>query len=140
MKFTVLNLALLVLALSNQIVVAEVDSPAGAEERVAQLRDRLRLSDEQADLIAPVLQESLAKQKTIMARYGIDLDNPGSNTKRPGFRQLRAMRAEVEDVRTGTLASLEDILTPEQIDEFKLIQEEQRAEMRKRIRSRASAG
>jgi hypothetical protein len=45
------------------------------------------------------------------------------------------MRQELETVRADTLDELEGILNDEQLDEFKRIQEERKAEMRERMRS-----
>lgn len=134
MKNVLNTLALVLLAFASQLALAESDRGAEVGERLAQARDRLDLSDEQLDQIAPVMEESLAKRNSIMSRYGVDPQNP-ERSKRPNFRQARAMRSEMEAVRSDTLASLEGILSREQLDEFKSMQEEQRAEMRERMRA-----
>jgi hypothetical protein len=45
------------------------------------------------------------------------------------------MRSEMEGVRKDTINELEPILSNEQLDEFKLIQQERRAEMKERMRA-----
>ena len=131
--------ALVVLGFAGQLTTAETTRTPEAEQRLAQAQARLNLSEEQLDQMAPVLEESLAERRTILSSYGINLDNPGNSSQRPGFRQARAMRGELEAVRADTLARLEGILSKEQLDEFKRMQEEQRAEMRERIRGGTSA-
>ena len=139
MKAILTSLALLLLTLGSPLAIAETENRAAqAEERLAQARARLKLTDEQVEQLAPLMQESLAQQRSILASYGIDLDNPDARSKRPGFRQARAMRAELEDVRTDMLVSLESILSEEQLTEFKRMQEEQRTEMRARIRAQTA--
>ena len=126
------------LALFGQSAKADSQPSPEAEQRLAQVQTRLNLSDEQREQMAPVVQESMQRRRTILANYGIDLDNPAASN-RPGFRQARAMRSEMQVVQADTLNRLEGILTDEQLDEFKLMQEEQRAQMRERIRGRTSA-
>ena len=47
---------------------------------------------------------------------------------------MKAMRNEMEAVRKKTFAELEQILSAEQLEEFNLIREERRTEMRERMR------
>ena len=131
--------ALVILAFASQQTQAEAEGHEEAAERLAQIQARLNLSDDQLDRMAPILEESQANRRVILARYGINLDNRGGSSKRPGFRQMRAMRGELEGIRAETLAELEDILTREQLAKFKLMLEEQRAEIRERLRRRLSA-
>ncbi|MEM8767256.1 MAG: Spy/CpxP family protein refolding chaperone [Pseudomonadota bacterium] len=137
MKAILMTFIPLLLTLTSPTIQAETEtSAAQLEERLAQARARLELTDRQAEQMQPVMQESLARQRSILASYGLDLDNPDAPSERPGFRQARAMRGELEDVRADMLTKLEDILTPSQLDEFKQMQEAQRAEIRERIRAR----
>ena len=129
---------LMFLALFSQSINADAHPNLEAEQRLAQAQARLNLSDAQKEQMAPVMQQSMQQRKTILANYGIDLDNP-EGSSRPGFRQARAMRSELQVAQADTISKLEGILTDEQLDEFKQMQEEQRAEMRERIRSGTSA-
>ena len=45
-----------------------------------------------------------------------------------------ALKQELEVVREDTLEAVDDILTDEQLEEFKRMQEETKAEVRRRIR------
>ena len=139
MKASPVIVTLVILAFAGQQTQAAAERSAEARERLIQVQARLKLSDEQIDQMAPVLEESRASQRVILERYGINPENPGGSSTRPGLRQLRAMRGELEGVQAETLADLEGVLSREQLDEFKLMQEEQRAEIRARIRGRTSA-
>jgi len=105
-----------------------------AQQRLAAAKERLDLSDEQLDQLAPVLEKSMAAQRRVLASYGIDPENRNGRGNRPGLRQARAMRKEMNAVRSDTLAEVDKILTDAQLKEFKRMQEERQAEMRKRIR------
>ena len=128
----------LILLLIGSLSHAADDRAAQAEQRIEEAKLRLNLSDEQLEQLTPVLEQSVDAQRTIMASYGIDLDDlndPGAPKQRLGFRQAREMRGEMEAVRANTFGQLEGILTDEQLDEFRRMQEERRAEMRKRIQA-----
>ena len=110
------------------------DRPTQFEERLEQTRVRLNLTDAQLERMAPALEESMATQQSILASYGIDLeDSRGPSTGlRP--RDAMALRRDLQAVREETLEILGGILTEEQLEEFRQIQEERSTEMRERIR------
>jgi len=114
------------------------DQAAQAQQRLAAAKERLDLSDEQLDQLAPVLEKSMAAQRRVLASYGIDLENRNGAGNRPGLRQARAMRKEMNAVKSDTLAEVNKILTDAQLKEFKRMQEERQAEMRQRIRGARS--
>jgi hypothetical protein len=76
----------------------------------------------------------MATQQRILARYGIDLENSSGPSTRLRPREAMTLRRELEAVRAETLEILDGILTEEQFEEFRQIQEERNAEMRERIR------
>jgi Spy/CpxP family protein refolding chaperone len=51
------------------------------------------------------------------------------------MREALELRNDLSKVRAETLKKLDDILTDEQLDEFKTLQEERRQEMKARIRA-----
>lgn len=106
------------------------------EQRMEEVTSRLGLSDEQVEQLAPVLEKSRAAQQEILSKYGIDLESGSGPSQKLGMRNGRAMRQELDVVRSDMLAEVEGILTNEQFEAFKQIQEERRAEMRERVRSR----
>jgi hypothetical protein len=64
----------------------------------------------------------------------MDPESRQGSAEKPGLRKMRAMRKEMNAVRENTLGELEQILSDEQLEEFKNIQEERQAEMRERMR------
>ena len=132
----ILTTALLVsLMLVNQQGFADDDRAAQFEQRMEQTRERLQLTDEQAEQMAPILEESMVARRNILSKYGIDLERRSARSQRLGLSKAGALKQELEVVREDTLEAVDDILTEEQLEEFKRMQEEQRAEMRERMRS-----
>jgi Na+-transporting methylmalonyl-CoA/oxaloacetate decarboxylase gamma subunit len=132
-------LVFLLLALAGPSARGEDSRTPELEARMTQARERLELSDEQVERMAPVLEASITERRRILAEYGVDLDSTASPLEQLGFRRGRAMRREMEAVRSDTRARLEDILDAGQLAEFERMQDELREEMRDRMRGRASA-
>ncbi|MGD8695948.1 MAG: hypothetical protein PVJ12_02475, partial [Gammaproteobacteria bacterium] len=118
--------------------LAQEDRAAQVEQRIEEAKARLNLTDEQLDQMTPVLEESMAARQSILSSYGIDLENRSGSAKKLGLRQARAMRKELDVVQADTLDALGRILNDEQMEEFKRMQEERKAEMRERILGRRS--
>jgi hypothetical protein len=106
---------------------------AMVEERLVEVRTRLGLTDEQITLIEPIVADSLAQQRGVLERYGIDPETLGGGGQ--NFRTMRRMKSELDTVRADTMDQLQGILTPSQLEEFSAIQEERKAEMRARMRA-----
>lgn len=134
MKIPPVTAALLVLALFS-LPVRTQDAQAGQfQQHMEEARERLQLSDEQVQQMAPVMARSLESQQRILSSYGIDLESRSGPAQKLGPRQAMAMRDELTAVRADTVGALEGILTREQLDEFKRMQEERQAEIRARMR------
>lgn len=132
MKRIVIALALgLTAALAHAQPSAE--QQAQMEERMASIVERLELTDEQKTQLEPIVADSLTQQQEILAKYGIDPENRSSGS-RPSPRQAMQLRREMETVREATKGELAGILSDEQLAEYARIQEEAKAEMRKRMR------
>ena len=125
----------MMIVLAIQPVWADTDREVRFEERLAEAKDRLDLSDEQLEQVKPIMQAAAEAQRSILARYDIDLETQGGPGNRLGMRDARKLRSELSKVRVDTLEKLDGILTNEQLDEFKKLQEERRQEMKKRIRA-----
>lgn len=123
-----LNLATVEAAWANS------DEKSVREERIAEVRSRLNLSEEQMKQVRPVLQEAGEAQRTVLKKYGIDLDAENSPMPKLGMRDGRKMRGELQKVQADTMIRLEGILTPQQLKDFQTIQQERSEAMRKRIR------
>ena len=125
-------LSMLFLALNAH---SDDDRQSTIESRLQETKVRLNLTEEQVDQVFPILENSANERQAILAKYGVDLENPELSEKL-GMRQARAMKRELDAVGAETLASIESILTEAQIEEFKQLQEERQAKMREQMRSR----
>ena len=139
-------------ALIASAAVALTATPAGAQEpgtdeRMAELqrrldeaRERLKLNDEQVEQLLPVLSENFDSTRAVLERHGINLRSMagGDSNRRLNLRQLRALGSDLDEVREAMFKKIEELgfLSDEQFDEFKKIQEEQRAALRERLRAR----
>ena len=118
---------------ADEAVDAEAqDMQAALEQRIAGIHDRLALTDGQEEAVAPILRAGLEKQMSIMEKHGID---PSALGERPrlGLRAARQLRREMDAVREDTFESLAGVLNPEQIKEYRKIQDESRQEIRSRL-------
>ena len=130
-------LAIAAIGIAPATAAAEDDRAAQLEERLAETKARLDLTDEQIEQITPILEAGFDAQMAVLDKHGIDLqDRTDGEHERIGFRAMRALRGDLQEVRADTLEQLGDVLTDEQMAEYKKIQEERRAELRERIRER----
>jgi len=123
----------MLVVLAIQPVWADPDRGALVEERLAEAKVRLDLSDEQLEQVKPIMKATIEAQRSILAQFGIDLEAEGDPKTRLGLRKARQLRSELTEIRAGTLENLDDILSDEQLNEFRKIQEESRQAMRNRI-------
>lgn len=130
------NAMVFCLALSSALCFANETRTAKLEQYVVDAKERLQLSDDQIERIAPVLGESLDRQLGILQRYGISADGPSQSGRQLGIREARAMKKELDQARSATLASVGKILTKAQLDEFVRMQDERQDAVRSRIRNR----
>ena len=110
------------------------DQRAQLEQYLEQVRARLNLSEEQRAQIEPALRRSFEERAEILQRYGVGRDE----SQRPGFREARAMKSDLEEARKNNDAEVEKILDDRQMAEYRKIQEEMREQIRQRMRERRS--
>ena len=115
----------------------EEDRAARVEQRIEAARERLALTDEQAEAVVPILKAAAAEQAAVLKKHGIDLEARagGERQARLGLRGMRILRGEMDAVRAETVEKLGEVLSDEQIAEYRKMQDENRSEMRRRIRS-----
>ena len=116
---------------------AEEDQAAQFEERIAETKARLNLSDEQVEQLTPILVSGFEAQMVVLEKNGIDLKNGDpDNWEELGFRDARKLRKEMDAVRAKTSDEVEKILSNEQFSEYKEIQAERKKKMREMIKER----
>ena len=95
---------------------------------------RLNFSDKQNDQLIPIFLDIFQKRQSIMKKNGVDIKSRSSG-ERIGMKQLRSIKKEMDKLNKQTMKQLEKVLSKEQLNEFKKFQDEQRDEMRNRLRN-----
>lgn len=93
----------------------------------------LGLTDEQLARMQPIYLDHVTTQLEILEKHGIEFGAPEQG-RRVGFRKLRRLRRDTDRANSETIERLTPILTGEQLQRYQAIQEEQRNQMRDRIR------
>lgn len=121
---------------TSQAQQADPDRLDELDARIEQTRQRLNLTDEQSVQIEPILESNFHASMLVLESHGIDLSVPREQRARPNFREMRAIGKELQAVREETAEEMAEILTEEQMEEYRKIQVERRAEMREQIGAR----
>lgn len=98
------------------------------EQRAEELKERLKLTAEQAAQIKPLVEARRAQMEEIRAKYAGD----------PSRRAKREMAREAKAAAQDFNKKLEPILTDEQEAEWKKIREEARAKVKQERQDRAA--
>ena len=147
-RLAALGVALLAALAALPTTMAAQDPPMEVDEarleefaeRLAEVRERLALTDEQIEEMEPILAAGLEKRLKILEEHGIDISDRSGERERPNLRQLRRLGRALEESREETTQQLAGILSEEQLEEFKKVQEEWAAALRERVRGRNSGG
>ena len=114
-----------------------IDKYSLSKEQVVYLNlmiSRLKLTDNQNDQLMPIFLDIFQKRQSIMKKNGVDIKSRSSG-ERIGMKQLRSIKKEMDKLNKQTMKQLEKILSKVQLNEYKKFQEEQRDEMRNRLRN-----
>ena len=132
----------LALTLAGGSTVAFQERQLGEEQieqiraRIQETRERLNLTDEQIEQVTPILRAGFEAQMEVLEQHGIDIGNRSGGRNRLRLRQLRRLGRDLDAARERTAAELGAVLSEEQIEVYKEIQEERRQAMRERLRGR----
>ena len=107
---------------------------AQIEERVAATRQRLQLTPEQQAALEPILTASAEQRVAVLQSYGFS----GETRPKLSFRQKLSLRKEMQAIREKTEGQVAEVLSAEQLAEYKKIQEENREQLRARLQNRNS--
>ncbi len=114
-----------------------IDEYSLSKEQVVYLNlmiSRLKLTDNQNDQLMPIFLDIFQKRQSIMKKNGVDIKSRSSG-ERIGMKQLRSIKKEMDKLNKQTMKQIEKILSKVQLNEYKKFQEEQRDEMRNRLRN-----
>ena len=127
----------LLVALIGLPVVADANDDRHAQimAQVSDVKARLNVTDEQAEQLEPIFLDSSEKRFAVLEKYGISGDMRSSG-KKIGFAQLRAVKRDMDKIDRETKEQLVGVLSERQLNEYKKIQQEQRAKVRERMMAR----
>ena len=97
------------------------------------IKDRLNLTEEQSEKFEPIILYQWEKRMAVMKKHGISRESNLSK-KKIGFRQLREIKKDMDKINKEIEKKLIKVLNKDQLVEYKKIQEENRSEMRARLR------
>ena len=117
------------------ILISTVFSVSASDNVYSTIKNRLNLTDEQSEKFEPIILDQWEKRLAVMKKHGINRDSSLSE-KKIGLRQLRAVKKEMDKINKEIEKQLANILSKEQMDEYNNIQEENRVEMRMRLRGK----
>jgi hypothetical protein len=96
------------------------------------MKSRLNLTEEQEAQIRPIIEDDIAQRQEIMQK---------SRTKGP--QGMESMMKEMEQIQADTTSQVAEFLTDEQLEEYRIMleeQQEQRENMRAKMRGRRPMG
>ena len=128
MKFpTLLFRAFILLLLAFPAASAladETPAPPDLQARLAELKSRLNLSEEQQAELKPLLEQHAAAMKSIRGEYPAELSR---KDKRAMAKAMRGQQAKFKEQLGG-------VLTPEQMAEWETMHQEMREQAKERWR------
>lgn len=128
-------LTLLVMGFVSSASVHAQDHFEQLEERIAETKQRLNLTPEQEEQLTPIIEQSFEDRLALFDKHGIERQTEGDK-KRPSFKKLRSLRKDMKALNKETRTQVAEVLDDEQLKEWDKIQEENRAALRERARSR----
>lgn len=124
---TLLFPAFIVLLLAmpaSSAMADETPAQPDPQARLAELKSRLNLSDEQQAELKPLLEQHAASLKSIRGEYPAELSR---KDKRAMAKAMRGQQAKFKEQLAG-------VLTPEQMAEWEAMQKEMREQAKERWR------
>ena len=107
------------------------------------IQSRLNLTEEQVQQFKPIFVDNFEKRRNLMNKYGINIDNQKTTNNKGmgvmGIRQLRSLKKEIDKINKNAEKQLANIFTKEQMNIYKLFQEEQRDEMKEQLIGRKNS-
>ncbi len=117
------------------ILISPVFSISADDSVYSAIKNRLNLTDEQSEKFEPIILYQWEKRLAVMKKHGINRDSSLSERK-IGLRQLRKIKKDMDKINREIKQQLTKILSKEQMDEYNKIIEENRVEMKSRLRGK----
>jgi hypothetical protein len=126
--------SLLVSPLVAQTVPDSVEVRERFQAQIEESFERLELTGEQIESVRPIMDETFSQRLAVLEKHGVDMEDP-EKIKSMGLRKKRKMSKDMEKVRTSAAKQLESVLTADQMDEWKKLEEERRARLREQMKN-----
>lgn len=124
-------LILLVLYSTAAPAQERLDASGGfSHERIEIMAQELDLTEDQRKALLPIMQRYGEETRAMLENYGVNL----KAGERPPVRKLMAMRADAKKNRAAFEQSVAGVLSTAQMEKFRTLQDEQRADMRARLK------
>ena len=101
--------------------------------QIETFKSQMQLSEDQAQTVGPILENSFTERLAIMNSYGINPNDP--DFKRPKMSTMRKMKKKMDRLEKDTKNALADHLSEDQIAIWEELENERRDRMRSRMRS-----
>lgn len=104
---------------------AMADEPSNqprTEDLAIRMTQALALNTAQQNAVRDVMREFGQSMRQVMDKHGID----PAEGRRPPWHKLRAARADLREARTQLESQMAEILTPQQMSQFRTFQKQQR--------------
>ena len=128
---------LIVIMLTTLISGVNASDYSEHNDMFFEIQSRLNLTEEQVQQFKPIFVDNFEKRMNLMNKYGINIDNQKTTNNNGmgvmGIRQLRSLKKEIDKINKNAEKQLSNIFTKEQMNIYKLFQEEQRDEMKERL-------
>ena len=134
---------LIVIMLTTLIIGINASDYGEHNDMFFEIQSRLNLTEEQIQQFKPIFIDNFEKRRNLMNKYGINIDNQKTTNNKGmgvmGIRQLRSLKKEIDKINKNAEKQLANIFTKEQINIYKLFQEEQRDEIKEQLIGRKNS-
>ena len=134
---------LIVIVLTTLVFGVNASDYSKHNDMFLEIQSRLNLTEEQVQQFKPIFIDNFEKRMNLMNKYGINIDNQKTTNNNGmgvmGIRQLRSLKKEIDKINKNAEKQLANIFTKEQMNIYKLFQEEQRDEIKEQLIGRKNS-
>ena len=134
---------LIVIVLTTLVFGVNASDYGEHNDMFLEIQSRLNLTEEQVQQFKPIFVDNFEKRRNLMNKYGINIDNQKITNNKGmgvmGIRQLRSLKKEIDKINKNAEKQLANIFTKEQMNIYKLFQEEQRDEIKEQLIGRKNS-
>lgn len=134
---------LIVIVLTTLVFGVNASDYSKHNDMFLEIQSRLNLTEEQVQQFKPIFIDNFEKRMNLMNKYGINIDNQKTTNNKGmevmGIRQFRSLKKEIDKINKNAEKQLANIFTKEQMNIYKLFQEEQRDEIKEQLIGRKNS-